>query len=64
MAFEQVLEDALVAQLVKSLPTMWETLVLSLGQEALLEKEMASHSTILAWQIPWMGEPGGLQSKG
>ena len=64
MAFEQVLEDALVAQLVKSLPAMWETLVRSLGQEALLEKEMASHSTILAWQIPRMGEPGGLQSKG
>ena len=64
MAFEQVLEDTLVAQLVKSLPAMRETLVRPLGQEDLLEKEMATHSSILAWQIPWMEEPGGLQSKG
>ena len=63
MAFEQVLDDALVAQLVKSPPAMRETLVRSLGQEDLLEKEMATHSSILAWQIPWMEEPGGLQSK-
>ena len=64
MAFEQVLEDTLVAQLVKSLPAMRETLVRPLGQEDLLQKEMATHSSILAWQIPWMEEPGGLQSKG
>ena len=64
MAFEQVLEDTLVAQLVKSLPAMRETLVRPLGQEDLLEKEMATHSSILARQIPWMEEPGGLQSKG
>ena len=64
VAFEQVLEDTLVAQLVKSLPAMRETLVRPLGQEDLLEKEMATHSSILAWQIPWMEEPGGLQSKG
>ena len=52
MAFEQVLEDALVAQLVKSLPAMLETLVQPLGQEDLLEKETATHSSILAWEIP------------
>ena len=43
---------------------MQETQVQSLGQEGLLEKEMAPHSSILAWEIPWMEEPGGLQSKG
>ena len=53
----------LVAQRLKRLPPMRETLVRSLGQEDLLEKEMATHSSILAWQIPWMEEPGGLQSK-
>ena len=51
---------SLVAQLVKSLPTMWETWVWSLGQEDPLEKEMAFHSSILAWRIPWNEEPGGL----
>ena len=53
---------SLVAQMIKSLPAMWETQVQSLGLEDLLEKEMATHSSILAWKIPWMKEPGGLQS--
>ena len=43
---------------------MWETWVRSLGQEYPLEKEMATHSSIHAWKIPWTKEPGGLQSKG
>ena len=55
---------ALVAQMVKSLPAMQETWVWSLGQEAPLEKGMATHSSILAWKIPWTEEPGGLQSMG
>ena len=55
---------SLVAQMVKLLPTMWETWVQSLGQEDPLEKETATHSSILAWKIPWMEEPGGLQSMG
>ena len=46
------------------MPTMWETRVQSLGQEDLLEKEMATHSSILARKIPWMVEPGRLQSTG
>ena len=50
--------------MVKRLPTMQETWVQSLGQEDLLEKEMATHSSILAWKIPWMVEPGWLQSMG
>ena len=54
----------LVAQMVKSLPAMQETQVHSLGQEDPLEKEMATHSSILAWEIPWMEEPGELQSMG
>ena len=49
-------------QVVKHLPAMRETRVRSLGQEDSLEKEMATHSSILAWKIPWMEEPGGLQS--
>ena len=52
----------LVAQTVKHLPTMRETRVQSLGWEDLLEKEMATHSSILAGKIPWMEEPGRLQS--
>ena len=56
--------DSLVAQMVKSLPVMWETWVWSLGLEDPLEKEMATHSSILAWKIPWMEEPGRLQSMG
>ena len=59
-----VFRASLVAQMVKHLPAMWETWVQSLGQEAPLEKEMATHSSTLAWNIPWMGEPGGLQSIG
>ena len=51
-----------VAQMVKRLPAMWETWVRSLGREDPLEKEMASHSSTLAWKIPWMEESGGLQS--
>ena len=51
---------ALVAQTVKNLPAM----VQSLGQEDFLEKEMATHSSIFAWGIPWTEEPGGLQSMG
>ena len=54
----------LVAQTVKSLPVMLETWVQSLGQEDPLEKETATHSSILAWRIPWMEEPGGLQCTG
>ena len=49
---------------VKRLPAMWETWVQSLGWEDPVEKEMATHSSILAWRIPWMEEPGGLQSTG
>ena len=55
---------ALVVQRVKNLPAMQETWVQSLSQEDLLEKEMATHSSILAWRIPWTKEPGGLQSMG
>ena len=55
---------SLVAQMVKRLPTMWETWVRSLGREDPLEKEMATHSSILAWKIPWTEEPGRLQSMG
>ena len=54
----------LVAQRLKRLPAMWETWVRSLGWEDPLEKEMATHSGTLAWRIPWMEEPGGLQSTG
>ena len=50
--------------MVKSLPAMRETWVRSLGWEDRLEKEMATHSNILAWRIPWTEEPGGLQSTG
>ena len=53
-----------MTQTVKHLPTMRETWVRSLGQEVPLEKEMATHSSILAWQIPWTEEPGRLQSTG
>ena len=54
----------LVAQMVKGLPTMQETQVQSLGQEDPLQKEMAPHSSTLAWRIPWVEESGGLQSMG
>ena len=55
---------SLVAQRLKCLPAMRETQVQSLGWEDPLEKEMATHSSILAWRIPWREEPGGLQSMG
>ena len=55
---------SLVAQTEKCLPTMQETRVQSLRWEDLLEKEMATYSSILAWKIPWMVEPGRLQSMG
>ena len=55
---------SLVAQMVKNLPEMQEARVQSLGQEDLLEKEMATHSSILAWRTPWTEEPDGLQSMG
>ena len=51
-------------QTVKRLPALWETRVQSLGQEDPLEKAMAPHSSTLAWEIPWMEEPGGLRSMG
>ena len=50
--------------MVKHLPTVQETWVQSLGQEDILEKEMATHSSILAWKIPWTEEPGRLQCMG
>ena len=55
---------SLVAQTVKNLPAMQKTWVCSLGQEDPLEKEMATHSSILSWTIPWTEEPGGLKSMG
>ena len=55
---------SLVAQMVKNPPAMHETWVQSLGWEDPLEKEMATHSSILAWRIPWAEKPGGLQSMG
>ena len=60
----QLSGTSLVAQLVKTLPPVQETWVRFLGQEDTLEKEMATHSIILAWRIPWTEEPGGLQSMG
>ena len=51
-----------MAQTVKNPPAMWETLVLSLGWEDPLEEGMATHSSALAWRIPWTEEPSGLQS--
>ena len=56
--------DFLVAQRVKLLPTIRETWVRSLGRKDPLEKEMATHSSILAWEVPWTKEPGRLQSMG
>ena len=55
---------SLVAQTLKNLPAMRETWVPSLGWEGLLEEKVASHSSILAWRIPWTEEPCGLQSMG
>ena len=54
-----VFRGSLVAQLVKNLPAVWETWVRSLGWEDHLEEEMATHSSILAWRIPWAEKPGG-----
>ena len=50
--------------MVKNLPEMWETWVQSLGQEDPLEKGMATHSSVLAWEIPWTKEPGSVYSMG
>ena len=58
-----MLNEAL-AQMVKNLPAMQETWVHSLGRKDPLEKEMATHSSTLAWEIPWMEEPGRLHSTG
>ena len=55
-----IMMTSLVAQTVKHLPIMWETRVRSLDQEDPLEKQMATHSIILAWEIPWTEEPRGL----
>ena len=60
----RVTKASLVAQRIKRLPAMWEILVQSLGWENPLEKEMTTHSSILAWRIPWTEEPGGLQPTG
>ena len=64
LSYIVVTMTSLVAQTVKRLPMMQETRVRFLGGEDLLEKEMASHSSTLARKIPWMEEPGGLQSMG
>ena len=53
-----------LAQMAKNPPAMQETLVQSLGQKVPWEKGMATHSSVLAWRIPWTEEPGGLQSMG
>ena len=55
---------SLVAQMVRNLPAMWETCVRSLDQEDPLEKELATHSSILAWEIPWTEDSGRIQSMG
>ena len=60
----QKLKTSLVAQSLKRLPPVWETWVRSLGLEDPLEKEMATHSSILAWRIPWTEEHDRLQSTG
>ena len=64
MPKQQQNPTTLVVQRLKRLPAMWETWVQSLGREDPLEKEMATHSSILAWRIPWTEELGGLQSTG
>ena len=61
---DAVRSNVTVAQTVKNLPVMQETWVQSLGQEDPLEEEMATHSSIFAWRIPWTEEPGGLWSTG
>ena len=62
MRHTHVIQTSLVAQLVKHLSTIQETWVRSLGREDPLEKEMAIHSSTIAWKIPWTEEPGRLQS--
>ena len=62
--FLRPLKASLVAQMIKNLPTMQETCVGSLGQEYPLQTGVTTHSSILAWRIPWTEEPGGLQSMG
>ena len=64
MGFTNMLWASLVAQMVKNLHVMQETWVSSLDGEDLLKKEMATHSSILAWEVPWTEELGGLQSMG
>ena len=61
---QRISRASLVAQMVKNLPAMQETQVQSLGREDPLEKGTATHSSILAWEIPWTEEPGELQSQG
>ena len=61
---ELILGASLVAQMVKNLPVMQVTRVQSLGREDPLEEEMTTHSSMLAWEIPWAEEPGELQSIG
>ena len=63
-AVQDPIRTSLVAQTVKRLPTMWESRVRSLGRKDPLKKEMATHSSILAWKIPWAEDPGRLQSMG
>ena len=62
--FIRLKDTTLVAQMVKNLPVIQEIWIRSLGWEDPLEKEMATHSSILDWRIPWTEEPGGLQSIG
>ena len=64
LRLECISRASLVAQMVKNLPAVLETWVQFLGQEDPLEKGMATHSSILAWRIPWTEEPGRLQSMG
>ena len=64
MSHPQIQWASLVTQMVKNLPAKWETWVQSLGWEDTLEKKTATHSTTVAWRIPWTGEPGRLQSMG
>ena len=64
LVFGSDLRASLVVQRLKRLPAMWKTWVRSLGWEDPLEKEMATHSSVLDWRIPWMEELGGLQSTG
>ena len=63
-AFMELLFSRGMAQMVNNLPAMLQTMIQFLGWDDRLEKEMATHSSILAWRIPWTGEPGSLQSMG